>query len=105
MTDQKYLTVRELWLMSMAWNESPLQDDMITWLNSPNEDHVTVRQALAKAAPHEDDIDELKKRIKALEQRAHTGYALAFWLDQRPNIYLGVIGRDMVRETLENFND
>ena len=49
-----YLTVRELWLMSMAWNESPLGDDMTVWLNSPAEDGLTVRQALAKAAPFSD---------------------------------------------------
>ena len=55
-----YLTVRELWLMAMAWNEALFETTLVErpeiedWLIQEAEDGLTVRQALAKNAPKED---------------------------------------------------
>ena len=40
------------------------------------------------------------ERQEELKKQAEAGYRLAFWLDQRPNVYLGAIGRSMVKEVL-----
>ena len=42
------------------------------------------------------------KENEALKAKADAGYRLAFWLQQRPNIYLGAIGRSMVKEVLDH---
>ena len=44
----------------------------------------------------------LAKENEALKAKADAGYRLAFWLNQRPNIYLGAIGRSMVKEVLDH---
>ena len=59
----EYLTVRELWLMSMAWNEAvfasslketgKMPPQIQDWLNTEAKNGLSVRQGLAKAAPKE----------------------------------------------------
>ena len=47
-------------------------------------------------------LDLATKENKELKARADAGYRLAFWLNERPTIYLGAIGRAMVKEVLEH---
>jgi hypothetical protein len=47
-------------------------------------------------------ISFLEQRVAKLEAKAEAGYHLALWLDARPNIYLGAIGRSMIKDILEN---
>ena len=46
-------------------------------------------------------ISFLEKRIAELEVEAYAGYTLALWLKERPQIYLGAIGRSLVKDILE----
>jgi hypothetical protein len=60
---KKYLTVRELWLMQKTWNEAVYQKgltnspQLVDWLEETVEPNLKVRQALAKAAPKENQDD------------------------------------------------
>ena len=59
----EYLTVRELWLMAMAWNEAiaasslkergKMPPQILNWLNTDTEDGLSIRQVLSKVAPKE----------------------------------------------------
>ena len=57
----EYLTVRELWLMAMTWNEAiaasslkergKMPPQILNWLNTDTGNGLSIRQVLAKAAP------------------------------------------------------
>ena len=63
----EYLTVRELWLMAMAWNEAiaasslkergKMPPQILNWLNTDTGNGLSIRQVLAKAAPKENQDD------------------------------------------------
>ena len=43
----------------------------------------------------------LEQRVEKLEAQAEAGYTLALWLKERPQIYLGAIGRSLMMDVLE----
>jgi hypothetical protein len=47
-------------------------------------------------------ISFLEQRVAELEAKVEAGYYLARWLNARPRIYLGAVGRSMVKDVLGN---